>query len=151
VGPVPDPLLLRKSDSGRNRTRTSGSISRNSDQWTREAVLGWHLLLLIYLTLLLLDHANGSDIFLRTAALTPSFTVSRPRIPRSVSLNPLRHCTNGKRISFFLRFIFNILVLTFGTFPYFISFDYFTTSCHGVGGGGDRHQVFPIAFPRVDI
>jgi hypothetical protein len=28
---VPDPLLLRKSGSTRNRTRTSGSIARNSD------------------------------------------------------------------------------------------------------------------------
>jgi hypothetical protein len=31
VDPVPDPLLLRKSDSARNRTRTSGSVARNSD------------------------------------------------------------------------------------------------------------------------
>jgi hypothetical protein len=31
VDPVPDPLLLRKSGSARNRTRTSGSVARNSD------------------------------------------------------------------------------------------------------------------------
>jgi hypothetical protein len=30
VDPVPDPLLLRKSGSTRNRTRTSGSVARNS-------------------------------------------------------------------------------------------------------------------------
>jgi hypothetical protein len=29
--PVPDPLLLRKSGSAGNRTRTCGSVSRNSD------------------------------------------------------------------------------------------------------------------------
>jgi hypothetical protein len=31
VDSVPDPLLLRKSDSAGNRTRTSGSVVRNSD------------------------------------------------------------------------------------------------------------------------
>jgi hypothetical protein len=31
VDPVPDPLLLRKSGSSGNRTRTSGSVARNSD------------------------------------------------------------------------------------------------------------------------
>jgi hypothetical protein len=31
VDPVPDPLLLRKSGSAGNRTRTSGSAARNSD------------------------------------------------------------------------------------------------------------------------
>jgi hypothetical protein len=29
--PVPDPLLLRKSGSAGNRTRTSGSVGKNSD------------------------------------------------------------------------------------------------------------------------
>jgi hypothetical protein len=32
VDPVPDPLLLRKSDSAENRTLTSGSVARNSDR-----------------------------------------------------------------------------------------------------------------------
>jgi hypothetical protein len=31
VDPVPDILLLRKSGSARNQTRTSGSVARNSD------------------------------------------------------------------------------------------------------------------------
>jgi hypothetical protein len=31
VDPVPDPLLLRNSDSDENRTRTSGSVVMNSD------------------------------------------------------------------------------------------------------------------------
>jgi hypothetical protein len=31
VGPVPDPLLVRKSGSPGNRSRTSGSVARNSD------------------------------------------------------------------------------------------------------------------------
>jgi hypothetical protein len=35
VNPFPNPLLLRKSDSAGNGTRTSGSVARNSDQWTK--------------------------------------------------------------------------------------------------------------------
>jgi hypothetical protein len=35
---VLDPLLLRNSGSARNRTRTSGSVNRNSDHYTTEAV-----------------------------------------------------------------------------------------------------------------
>jgi hypothetical protein len=37
-GPVPHPLLLRKSGSVENGTRTSGSVARSSDHWTTEAV-----------------------------------------------------------------------------------------------------------------
>jgi hypothetical protein len=37
VDPVPDPLLLRKSGSAGNRTRTSGLAARN-DHKTTEAV-----------------------------------------------------------------------------------------------------------------
>jgi hypothetical protein len=38
VDPVPDPLLLRKSGSAENQTRTYASVARNSDHWTTEAV-----------------------------------------------------------------------------------------------------------------
>jgi hypothetical protein len=38
VDPVPDPLLIRKSGSSGNQTRTSGSVARNSDHWTAEVV-----------------------------------------------------------------------------------------------------------------
>jgi hypothetical protein len=38
VDPLPDPLLLRKYGSAENRTRTYGSVARNSDHYTREAV-----------------------------------------------------------------------------------------------------------------
>jgi hypothetical protein len=38
VDPVPDPLLLRKSGRIGNRTRTSGSVARNSVHQTTEAV-----------------------------------------------------------------------------------------------------------------
>jgi hypothetical protein len=31
VQPLPDPLLLRKSGSAENRTRTPGSVARNSE------------------------------------------------------------------------------------------------------------------------
>jgi hypothetical protein len=36
--PVADPPLLRKSGSAGKRTRTSGSVARNSDHYTTEAV-----------------------------------------------------------------------------------------------------------------
>jgi hypothetical protein len=39
VDPVPDPLLLRKSGNAGNRTRTSGSVAKNSDHYTTEAVI----------------------------------------------------------------------------------------------------------------
>jgi hypothetical protein len=35
LDPFPDPLLLRKSGSARNRTRGSGSVSEKSDHWPR--------------------------------------------------------------------------------------------------------------------
>jgi hypothetical protein len=38
VDPVPDPLLLKKSGSACNRTRTSECVVKNSDQWITEAV-----------------------------------------------------------------------------------------------------------------
>jgi hypothetical protein len=38
VDPVPDPLLLIKSASAGNWTRASGSVARNSDQYSTEAV-----------------------------------------------------------------------------------------------------------------
>jgi hypothetical protein len=38
VDPVPDPLLLRKSGIAGNRLRASGSVARNSDHKTTEAV-----------------------------------------------------------------------------------------------------------------
>jgi hypothetical protein len=37
VDPVPDPLLFF-SGSARNRTRVSGSVAKNSDHYTTEAV-----------------------------------------------------------------------------------------------------------------
>jgi hypothetical protein len=38
VDPVQDPLLLRKSGSAGNQIRTSGSVTRNSDHYSIEAV-----------------------------------------------------------------------------------------------------------------
>jgi hypothetical protein len=38
VDPVPNLLLLRKSGSAENRTRASGSVAKNSDHYTTEAV-----------------------------------------------------------------------------------------------------------------
>jgi hypothetical protein len=38
VDPVPDALLLRKSDSVGNRARASGSVARTSDHYTTEAI-----------------------------------------------------------------------------------------------------------------
>jgi hypothetical protein len=42
VDPVPDPVLLRKSDSAGNRARISGSVARNSAHETTEAVYYTH-------------------------------------------------------------------------------------------------------------
>jgi hypothetical protein len=39
LDPVPDPLLLRKSGGAGDRTRTSGSVARNSEHWTTEEVI----------------------------------------------------------------------------------------------------------------
>jgi hypothetical protein len=39
VDPVPDPLLVRNSGIAGNRTRTSGSVARNYDHETIEAVI----------------------------------------------------------------------------------------------------------------
>jgi hypothetical protein len=41
VDSVPDPLLLRKSGSAGNRSRTSGPVDRNSDHWTTEAAISF--------------------------------------------------------------------------------------------------------------
>jgi hypothetical protein len=38
MDPVSDPLLLTKSGIAGNRTRTSGSVTRNSDHYTTETV-----------------------------------------------------------------------------------------------------------------
>jgi hypothetical protein len=45
VDPVPDPLLLRKSGSTGNRTRTTGSVARNSDHWTTKEALQTQMIL----------------------------------------------------------------------------------------------------------
>jgi hypothetical protein len=39
VDHLPDPLLLRKSGSARDRTRTTGSVARDTDNWTTEEVI----------------------------------------------------------------------------------------------------------------
>jgi hypothetical protein len=54
VDPGPDPLL-RKSGSAGYRTRTSGSVARNSNNYTTEAVR-YILLKRAKLTLLLIRH-----------------------------------------------------------------------------------------------
>jgi hypothetical protein len=48
VDPVPDPLLLRKSGSVGNRTRTSRSVARNSDDQTTETVI--KIMLMVYIS-----------------------------------------------------------------------------------------------------
>jgi hypothetical protein len=56
VDHIPDPLLLRKSGSAGNRTQTSGSVARNSNHWTTEAVIisfYMHIYIYIYIFMLL--------------------------------------------------------------------------------------------------
>jgi hypothetical protein len=48
VNPVPDPLLLRKSGSAGNWTRTTGSVARNSDHRPRRSHRLWGLPSLIF-------------------------------------------------------------------------------------------------------
>jgi hypothetical protein len=47
VDPVTDPILLRKSGSAGNRTRASGSVAKNSDHYTTEAVYFFHIRIII--------------------------------------------------------------------------------------------------------
>jgi hypothetical protein len=63
VDPVPDPLILGKSGSPGNRVRTSGSVARNSDHKTTEAV--YFLLHNIYK---FSSYLTGSTIYLRCVA-----------------------------------------------------------------------------------
>jgi hypothetical protein len=63
VDPVPDPLLLRKYGSAGNRTRTPGSVARNSDHWTTEVI--YFLLHNIYK---FSSYLTGNTIHLRSAA-----------------------------------------------------------------------------------
>jgi hypothetical protein len=63
VDPVPDPLLLRKSGSDGNRTRTFGSVARNSDHKTTEEV--YFLLQNIYK---FSSYLTGNTIHLRSVA-----------------------------------------------------------------------------------
>jgi hypothetical protein len=65
VDPVAGPLLLRKSGSAGNRTRASGSVARNSDQYTIEAV--YFLLHNIY-TRKFSSYLTGNTIYLRCVA-----------------------------------------------------------------------------------
>jgi hypothetical protein len=55
VDPVPDPLLLRKSGSARNRTRTSGYVAWNPDHYTTEAVM-------IYIPSFIKDRLSNSKV-----------------------------------------------------------------------------------------
>jgi hypothetical protein len=63
VGPVPDPLLLRKSGSTGNRIRTSGSVARNSDHYATETV--YFILRNIYK---FSSYLTGSTIHFRSEA-----------------------------------------------------------------------------------
>jgi hypothetical protein len=53
IDPVPDPLLLRKSGNAGNRTRTSGSVARNSDHRGGRSIFSYGKALLLLLLLLL--------------------------------------------------------------------------------------------------
>jgi hypothetical protein len=62
VDPVPDPILLRKSGSVGNRTRTSGSIARNSDKYTTERST------FVYITYINSVRTSQETIHLRSVA-----------------------------------------------------------------------------------
>jgi hypothetical protein len=65
VHPVLDPLLLRKSGSAGNLTRTSGSAAMNSDQYTTEAVN-----FLLHNIYKFSSYLTGNTIHLRSVART---------------------------------------------------------------------------------
>jgi heme/copper-type cytochrome/quinol oxidase subunit 2 len=54
VDPFPDPLLLRKSGSAGNRTRTSGSVARNFDHQTKEAVIDGIIIIIIIIVIIII-------------------------------------------------------------------------------------------------
>jgi hypothetical protein len=54
VDPVPDPLLLSKSSSAGNLTRTSGSVASNSDPKTAEAAI-MHIIIIYYVIIYYID------------------------------------------------------------------------------------------------
>jgi hypothetical protein len=59
VDTVPDPLLLRKSGSAGNRTRTSGCAARNSDRKTREVLFNFLIENILKIFLILGGFAKG--------------------------------------------------------------------------------------------
>jgi hypothetical protein len=61
VDPVPDPLLLRKSDRAGNLTRNSGFVARNSDRNTTEEAI-YFLLHNIYIQFVPLRKHNTSRL-----------------------------------------------------------------------------------------
>jgi hypothetical protein len=75
VDPVPDPLLLRKSGSAGNRTRTSGLAARNSDHYTTEVVyFTTHLLRILETRVSNLGLGSGlcDILFINCLSLSPS-------------------------------------------------------------------------------
>jgi hypothetical protein len=60
VDPVLDPQLLRKSGSAGNRTRTPGSVARNSDHWTTEGVVVYIFFVAIFM---FWQSCNGEHAF----------------------------------------------------------------------------------------
>jgi hypothetical protein len=72
VNSVPDSLLLRKSGSTRNQTRTSGSVARNSDHETREAVLCTDMRCIDTLTPCINHHNNFAELCCNAFQTQPS-------------------------------------------------------------------------------
>jgi hypothetical protein len=65
VDPVSDSVLVRKSGSAGNRTRTSASVARNSEHQTTEAVAKWILFHKIGLLVRVADQDVGEWEILR--------------------------------------------------------------------------------------
>jgi hypothetical protein len=79
VGPVPDPLL-RKCGSDGNRTRTSGSVARNSDHHTTEAV---RAILYIYM-----KHLVPVNIYIYINMYIHVLFVQTMRMTRQMATDP---------------------------------------------------------------
>jgi hypothetical protein len=54
VDPVPDALLLRKSGSAGNRTRSYGSVARKSDKTTKEVTIIIIIIIIIIIMIIII-------------------------------------------------------------------------------------------------
>jgi hypothetical protein len=60
---VPDTVLHRKSGGAENRTRTSGSVARNFDHYTTEAVSYRDIFTLFFIIIIIINNFKANFIY----------------------------------------------------------------------------------------